>query len=371
MNFFTRRTRFALIVTLASASLAAAVTKPEVSQQIGGFTRPSAAAFSPDKSHLYVLNHAQGEYGTLRDESFISKLKVDSDGVATADQMRFLANITAPIDLDFSPVRLGNVPSGAIFVVAGTPLVQDDAGRSLKDLSRIFIGLLVVDPRTGRIIESVDMGPNSKFRLQGESSLLAPTSICFDDSGNLYIGESGIGGHMFPQRQGGRPGLWRLPSSAVAELLSGEEPTDVEFIRTTSLPGDMCFRPSDDKLYFVTNHSAGPPSGSVFLISSSEYEGIGSMQTLVRGIEALSSVQITPSGRVLLIGNGGELMFPKGNKNTRPLRFRPKVQFSTPGKLALATLKDGTILVAVPEASSDAGLGQGQRVSLVKLPSDH
>lgn len=363
-------TLIALVLSFFSVA-AVAQTRPIIAQTLGGFTRPTSAVFSTDSKYLFVVNHAQGESGTLRNESFLSKLAVDEDGVVTPSKMRFVHSLTAPIDLDFSPVRFGKIPVGAIFMVMGSPLVQDEAGRALKDVSRIVIGLLVIDPKTGRTIKMVDLSPNSRTRLGKDGSLLSPTSICFDSMGNLYIGESGIGGHMFDGNGAGRPGIWRLETEAVNDLLTGVSPRKVEFIQTTSVPGDLNYREKDDLLYFVTNHSAGAPSGSVFMIKSSNYEGLDSMQTIVRGIGALSGIQITPTGHILMVGNSGDLMFPKGRKNSRPIRFRPKMDFSTPGKISLTVLRNKTILVAVPEQSSEIAGGGGQRVSIVKLPSNY
>ncbi len=367
------RTRILSLVVAALFLLgfAQGQNKPEIVQKLDGFLRPTAAVFSPDGSYLFVINHAQGESGTIRSESFLSKLSVDKEGLVKADSMKFVPSLTAPIDLDFSPVRFGNIPVGAIFMVVGSPLVQDEAGRSLKDLSRVLVGILVIDPRTGRTIKRIDLSPNSKIRIKDEESLLAPTAICFDKSGNLYVGESGVGGHMFNRRRPGRPGIWRLEAEAVQNLLTGIQPTKVKFIRTTSLPTDMSYRDSEDMLYFITNHNQGRPSGSVFRIAAGTYEGISSMQTIVRELGALSGLQQTYKGRVLLTGNSGELLFPKGRKDARPIRFRPDTDFSTPGKFGLMSLDDGTNLIAVPEQSSDAGVGKGQRVSIVKLPADY
>lgn len=94
------------------------------------------------------------------------------------------------------------------------------------------------------------------------------------------------------------------------------------------------------------------------------------MQTIVRDLSALTGIQVMPKGRVLLAGNSGELMFPKGRKDTRPVRFRPQHEFSSPGKIALLALKDGMVIIAIPEQSSQQAGGGGQRVSIVKLPSD-
>jgi len=322
---------------------------------------------------LFVINHVQGDAGTLRGESFLSKLAVDAAGEVSPANMRFKRGLTAPIDLDFSPVRFANIPRGAIFMALGTPLVQSEAGRAMRDLSRIMVGIVVIDPNTGREIKRLDLSPNSRIRLSKEGSselsLLSPSSICFDADGNLYLGESGVGGHMFDRKQLGRPGIWRIEAGSVEQILNGQSPKNATLIRTTSLPADMSYNDREDMLYFVTNHTQGRPSGSVFRISAGKYSGISSMQTIVRELGALTGIELTPRGRVLLAGNSGELMFPKGKNNTRPIRFRPKRDFSSPGKLALLELKDGSMIVAVPEHSSDEGLGKGQRVSIVKLPA--
>ncbi|MBC2607610.1 hypothetical protein [Pelagicoccus albus] len=370
MNFQKRLIALPVILTLMLAAKLAAQDRPVISQELEGFMTPTAAIFSPDGRYLFVINHAQGEAGTLRGESFLSKLSVDPQGQVKATNMQFVKSLTAPIDLDFSPVRYGNIPKGAIFLAFGTPLVQDEAGRAMRNLSRVAIGIMVLDPNTGREIERIDLGPNGRVRLEDDLSLLAPSSICFDSSGNLYIGESGVGGHMFDRKQLGRPGIWRLEAEAVEDILGNRSPRKVELIRTTSLPTDMTFREKENKLYFVTNHTQGRPSGSVFRIDAGKYQGISSMQTIVRELSALTGIQVMPKGHVLLAGNSGELMFPKGKRDTRPMRFRPRHDFSSPGKIALQSLKDGSILIAVPEQSSQQGGGKGQRVSIVKLTAD-
>lgn len=351
-----------------------AQNRPEIAQQISGFKSPTAAAFSLDSRYLFVINHVQGDAGTMRGESSVSKLTVDEKGVVAMANPRFLTGLTAPIDLDFSPVAYGDIPKGAIFLVMGTPLVQNEAGRAMRDLSRVMVGLIVIDPNTGRVLKRIDVSPNSSIRLKNEGelslSMLAPSSVCFDTEGNLYVGESGVGGHMFNRKQRGQPGILRIAADSVRQILEDQQPENVDLIRTTSLPTDMCYSDREDMLYFVTNHTQGRPSGSVFRISAGQYEGISSMQTVVRELEALTGVQLTPRGRVLLAGNSGELMFPKGKKNVRPLRFRPKHEFSSPGKLALLELGDGSMIIAVPEQSSDEGAGNGQRISIVKLPAD-
>ncbi|EDY83058.1 hypothetical protein VDG1235_2682 [Verrucomicrobiia bacterium DG1235] len=370
MNQSTRFFAALSCILFLFSGLVQAQDRPVIAQELDGFLKPTAAVFSPDGRYLFVINHSQGESGTRRSESFVSKLSVSASGEVSANDMRFISSLTAPIDLDFSPVRFGNIPPGAIFLIVGTPLVQDEAGRSMRDLSRVMIGLKIVDPNTGRQIKTIDLGPNSRIRLKDELSLLAPSSVCFDTDGNLYIGESGVGGHMFDRKQLGRPGIWRIEAEAVEDLIEDREPKKVALIRTTSLPADMSFRDKENMLYFVTNHTQGRPSGSVFRISAGQYQGISSMQTIVRDLSALTGIQIMPKGRVLLAGNSGELMFPKGKKDTRPLRFRPRHEFSSPGKIALQELKDGSIIIAVPEQSSEQGGGKGQRVSIIKLPSE-
>ncbi|MBK1876410.1 hypothetical protein [Pelagicoccus mobilis] len=371
MNLTNRFFATLSCILLVATTLMNGQDRPTISQELDGFLTPTAAIFSPDGRYLFVLNHSQGENGTLRSQSYISKLAVKEGGEVVPNEMRFVKNLTAPIDLDFSPIRYANIPKGAIFLAYGTPLVQDEAGRPMRNLSRVSIGIMIIDPNTGRQIKRIDLGPNSRIRLKDELSLLSPSSLCFDSKGNLYIGESGVGGHMFERKQLGRPGIWRIEASAVEELLNGHTPRgQVDLIRTTSLPTDMTFREKENMLYFVTNHTQGRPSGSVFRISAGQYQGISSMQTIVRDLSALTGIQIMPKGRVLLAGNSGELMFPRGKKDTRPLRFRPRHEFSSPGKIALLQMKNGPIVIAVPEQSSEQSGGKGQRVSIVTLPAE-
>lgn len=370
MNFLSRLFAVLVLFSLTPLMMLEAQDRPHITQALDGFLTPNAAVFSPDGRALFVINHAEGEVGTLQSQSFLSKLDVDEAGQVSPRNMRFVRNLTSPIDLDFSPVPFGNLSAGAIFLAVGTPLVQDEAGRPMRDLAGVMVGLLVFDPGTGREVKRIDLGPNSRIRLGDELSLLSPSSICFDASGNLYIGESGVGGHMFERKQIGRPGIWRIEADDVEGLLSDRAPKNAELIRTTSLPTDMTFRETENMLYFVTNHTQGFPSGSVFRISAGRYQGISSMQTIVRELSALTGIQIMPKGRVLLAGNSGELMFPSGKRNTRPLRFRPRHEFSSPGKIGLHALKDGSMVVAVPEKSSEQGGGRGQRISIVKLPAE-
>src|SRR5690606_25893558 len=126
-------------VLLAMAALCAsapALAKPEITQKLDGFLRPVAAVFSPDGGSLYVVNHAQGSAGTLPRESFVSKLSVDPSGSVAVAKMRFLDDLTAPIDIDFAPAQIGAIPEGAMTLLAGSSLIQDEMGRTQKDLSK-------------------------------------------------------------------------------------------------------------------------------------------------------------------------------------------------------------------------------------------
>ena len=58
-------------------------------------------------------------------------------------------------------------------------------------------------------------------------------------------------------------------------------------------------------------------------------------------------------------------------KDARAIRFRPHFTFATAGKIDTFSLKDGSLIVAVPEESSDAGPGKGQRMKIVQLPAGY
>ena len=123
-------------------------------------------------------------------------------------------------------------------------------------------------------------------------------------------------------------------------------------------------------MYFLSNHTQGAPKGSVFRIASGDFKNVMMMKTIVRELTALSSMQLLPSGRVLLASNSGELLIPKGKKAARLIHFRPQMTFSSPGKFSLLAQSDGSTLLVVPEETGDAGINKGQRVKIVLLPKN-
>ena len=307
----------------------------------------------------------------IREQSYISKFSVSEDGTLKLYSKQFVSRLTAAMDLDFAPVSYATLPAGSIFIIAGSPLIQNEAGQLTKDATDEFIGLIVVSPETGEILKRVDLSPGSDILMKTEFPLVSPSSITFDKQGNLYIADTGIGGYNFKDRFQGRPVIYRLEPRAVLDLLTGVPPVDVDITRISSLPGDMSYDAETDTVYFISNHIQGAPSGSVSKFESGNYRGLASQKTIVRGLVALNGLHLTPKGRVLLLANTGEVLFPRGRKASRTIRIHPQVTFSTPGKIDIKRLPDGQLLVPVPEENSDAGLGKGQMVRVMRLPATY
>jgi len=283
---------------------------------------------------------------------------------------RFVVGLTAPSDIDFLPIGLeGIAPAGSLILVSGTPLIEMDDGRMTKDASNDFIGISLYDPTTGKLLSKVDLGPASGLKLQGEYPLISPNSITVDKSGSLYIADTGIGGNLFKNRVRAQPVIYRIGLNGLRDMFSGKSPMDVRVMKISSIPSDISYQDETDMVFFVANHIQGATKGAVFKVSSGDFHNVMKIQTIVRELTALSSMRLTPSGKVLLATNKGELVVPRGRKASRLIRFKPEMTFSTPGKFGLLREPGGSFIIAVPEETGSAGAGKGQRVRIVRVPA--
>ncbi len=372
ISTMTQSLRPYLILALCACSLNAFGARPEVLEDLPGFDRPVSAAFGLDGKTLFVANRSRGEVGAKRGAGTITKFSVGEGLEFKLASKRFVVGLTAPADIDFLPVSLGDIaPAGTLIVVSGTPLIETEDGRITKDASDDFIGLSLIDPVTGKILKKADMGPASNLKLKGEFPLVSPNSIAFDKSGNLYVADTGIGGNLFRNRVKTQPVIYRIERSGLVDLFSGTAPNAVQVMKISSIPGDLSYQAEDDAVYFVANHLQGATRGAVFKVSSQDFQSVLKIQTVVRDMTALASMRLTPRGRALLATNSGELHVPKNRKSSRLIRFRPEMTFSSPGKFGLLPEEGGSFILAVPEETGDAGAGKGQRVRIVRLPSNY
>ncbi|MCH6257618.1 hypothetical protein MLD52_13745 [Puniceicoccaceae bacterium K14] len=349
-----------------------AFAKPEVVDQIEDLDKPTVALFSKDGKSLFVANSVRGSVGAIRSKSYISKFSIGADMKATLASRDFIGNLTAPVDLAFSTVSYPGIAKGSLFVAVGTPLIENDEKRIIDDPSREFVGFSIYDPKNGRLLKKIDLGPSSKTRLLGEKSVTLPSSIAFDAKGNLYIGDTGIGGNLFSEKVQGRPGIWRIEKEGVEDLINGRRPAgEVIFMPISSLPGPMRYLEKTDELYITANHNVGAPTGSVFRMDCEKFgsKGMTALQTIIRGAKTVSGIQITPKGRVMLTSSSGDLFYPRGKKNYGIVRFRPQLNFASPTNYAMLILEDGGMLFAIPEEASDVGIKHKQSLKLVYLPA--
>lgn len=347
-----------------------ASAKPEVVDVINGVDKPTSAVFSPGGESLYVSSSVRGQVGAYKGKSYISKFKVASDGTTKPVSKDFIGNLTAPIDMAFSTTQFPGIPKGSLFVAVGTPLVEGIEGRIIDDPSKEFVGFSIYSPKSGRLLKKIDLGPSAKIKLLGNKTVTLLASIAFDTSGNLYIGDTGIGGNLFLEKVQGRPGVWRIEKKGVEDLINGKTPKAVTFTPISSLPGPMRYVEKTNELYITANHNVGAPTGSVFKVNCDDFakNGMAAVQTIVRGTLSISGIQITPKGRVILTTSSGDIIYPRGKKNYGTIRFRPQMSFSSPTNYGMTIMPDGSLLFAVPEQSSDVSVDHKQTVKMVYLP---
>ena len=351
----------------------AAFARPEIVQTIEGFDRPVAALYSPDGKSLYVANRPRGKVGVFRGKGYVSKLQVGTNGAVAMGVKQFVSRLTAPSDMVFSRrAYTGDVESGSLFVLMGTPLIENEMGRIIKDATNEFIGVKIYDPADGRLIGEMDMGPDSILYESGSMPLVAPSCIEFDDSGNMYIGDTGIGGHVFKTRTRPQPIILRITPRGVSDLITGIVPGEAEIkdMKISSLPIDMVYKSAEKSLFFLANHNQGAPSGAVFKIPADEFLGLSSMTTIVRKQPALKGIRISPR-RIYIASANGDLMFPKGRDKANIVRFRPRTNFSSPGKFDILVQSDDSLLLAIPEETGRVSVNQGNSLRLVKLPTGY
>ncbi len=369
-DFF--RSLSAIILTVSCIATFAPGARPEVLQILGDLDRPVAAAFGPGGETIFVANRSRGTIGALRGMGSVAKFERESDGSYKMASKRFVVGLTAPAAIDFAPISFGeDLPVGVLFLVSGTPLIENEDERMSKDVTKDFIGISVIDTTTGKTLRKINLSPAAPAKMAGEFSLISPNCLSFDKQGNLYIADTGIGGNMFmfKKQVQSQPAFYRIERDALTKLLNGESADDTQVMKVTSIPSDMRYNEAEDSLYFVANHIVGATKGAVFKAGSSGFRGQFSVQTLVRELDPLSSLVLLPNGKQLLISSSGELHIPRGKKASREIRFKPEMRFSTPGRVDLLPLGDGTALLAVPEETGSAGIGKGQRVKIVKLPA--
>ncbi len=365
----TNTLRSLMLLAALSSPFVANGARPVVLEDLPGFDRPVSAAFSPDGKSLFVVNRSRGEVGARRGAGSLTKYSVGEGLDFKLASKRFVIGLTAPSDIDFLPVDLdGIAPAGSLILVSGTPLIETEDGRITKDASNDFIGISLYDPESGKLITRVDLGPASEIKLKGEHPLVSPNSLTVDKSGSFYIADTGIGGNLFKKSVQAQPVIYRIRASGLVDMFSGKSPMDVEVMKISSIPGDISYQSQDDSVFFVANHIQGATKGAVFKVARSDFHDVMKIQTVVRELTALSSMRLTPSGKVLLATNKGELVVPRGKKASRLIRFKPEMTFSTPGKFAMLPEAGGSFVIAVPEETGSAGAGKGQRVRIVRVP---
>ena len=183
--------RSLLAITVSFAALSVNGDRPEVLQVLSDLDRPVAAAFGPGGETLFVANRSRGTIGALRNMGSLTKFDRASDGSYKMASKRFVVGLTAPSAIDFAPVAFGSdIPKGTLFLVSGTPLIENEDGRMSKDVSKDFIGISVVDTNSGKILRKIDLGPAAPMKMKGEYSLISPNCLSFDKEGNLYIADT-------------------------------------------------------------------------------------------------------------------------------------------------------------------------------------
>jgi hypothetical protein len=198
-----------------------------------------------------------------------------------------------------------------------------------------------------------------------------PFAVAADPGGNLYLTDLAARGSHWEEPGMSQPGVLRIDAGAVDALAAGTEPAagSVTFIPIRSLPTGIVYSSKEDALYFVTGNDVYDLGGAVLRLPRGDFTGASAIQTVAKDLTALSSIGFSPKGTALAGRMSGDIVQIRGRRG-RPISFRDRHLFLSPGQIATTRLDDGKVLVVVPEASG-AGLGQWQhRVYTFLLPAD-
>jgi len=240
----------------AEDTLAAYKVQGQVLQQLKKFDNPEAAIFSADGRHVFVSNAAElgnkdKGFHWIQGAGYISKLAVRPDGTLEVVNDKLIDRLTAPLGMAVLPVDTPKFPKGTIFVVeAAAPLATAD-GTPVTDPKAIDPKIIAFD-ENGKILGNIKLGEGSAAHKASGVVATLGNALAFDNQGNLYIAETGIGGAQFQppiQTRGG--GVYMFPVASLAAMAQGQ-PAEAFYIAVPQGGPDGIAVAPDGTIHFNT-----------------------------------------------------------------------------------------------------------------------
>ncbi|HEX9781396.1 MAG TPA: hypothetical protein VGA56_01535 [Opitutaceae bacterium] len=359
------------VAAIAFAGAALAVAQGDNLVAIEAFNSPMAAEFASDGRTLYVVNGARGDYGMIAGRGSISKCTVSDDGELKVDVLQFTTDLNAPVDIAILPTATSVSPAGSLVVAVGGSWTTDHRGRTLDDDRARGTGLIIADASSGEVLGRLFLGEGSAIQGIFGRPIMDPFSVAADSKGNIYLADYAARGTLSDSPNTPQPGIWKLTPAAIEALLKETQPPagSTGFFPVRAVPAGLVYSSQDDALYFVTGVEGYDLAGALLRLPRGDFTGAVQLDTVAKELGSLTGIGITPKGTILVARNSGEIVVVRGRRG-RPVNFRDKNLFLSPGQLATTSLANGRTLVVVPEASGGGSRPWQHRVRTFILPGN-
>lgn len=367
---------FAAEAALAQG-LPAHPVKAKVVQVLEGFDNPEGAIFSADGRHVYISNAAElgmpdKGFHWIEKAGYISKLRVQPDGKLQMEQEKLITGLTAPLGMAVNPVATGKFPKGAIFLCSGSAPLATADGTPISDASRLDPKMVIFDG-AGKTLGEIRMGPGSAFEKVSGAPATLPNAADFDNEGNLYIAETGLGGDSFKPAIKTNGGVWMVPRESIEPLARGQS-AKLFFIAMPNAGPDGLEVAPDGSIHVNTvGKAAGmndPAQGGMYRLSRADFRSGRLPAALAQGLGALDGLDF--AGNIRLdteIANTNSVVVTSPNGQPMKLTFDRDEQLSGPADLDVQRQQDG-YLVVIPELSATTANNKRNQVTVVKLPKN-
>lgn len=347
----------------------------KVIQTLPIFNHPQSCAASADGKYLFVTNSG-ATVSSILGPSFqyyggaISKLAIDADGRLKLINLKFVDNLHAPMGIAVLPKSTGKLPAGTLFVATGTTSGLDAKGEHITDIRKFNPGVSIYDPENGKLLGFIAMGDNHAVAKSLRHVVLAPTGLCFDQDGNLYVADSSNTGNDLDPVVLPRPGLLRINNQDI-ESYAADKVTanDVAFYYERHQPFAVFYSGIDDGLYWSTlvTDSAQRTPGDIYRTVRADFSRSVGQNVLGDAGGALLGVTITPSGNLIASQANGQLIYI-GKRVQAEVEFTENGSFATPADIKMIKSYKGFNILYVLEQEPNSVESWKQRLRVVLLP---
>ena len=375
--------RFSAPVRIVQFVLCAAALQPagvalgqgRLAEPVSGFYAAASAVFSQDGRTLYVANAARADFGMYSGRGAISRVKVGPDGEMTIDAAKLVDGLNAPLGITLLPTRVGDFPADSLVVAVGGRWAMVDRNTPVADPRERETGLLFFDPSSGARLGAVYLGTGSGLETVLGHAMFDPSHVVFDGQGTAFVSDvAGMGLRQRFGAEGIRPGIFRLTPAALQALARGETPAaaEVSFLDVPEIAGGIAWSEKENTLYWATGPGYGGLAGAVLRLEGGSFGPGGSIDTVHKEIRPMVGACLTNNGSLIVAHADGSMgVLKRGRGKVRPIKFRERTVFLSPGQPAATTLADGRVLVVVPEMASGGRPAWRQRLQVFTLPSEY